>query len=188
MSKEKFPREAALEVARAVYAALKDDCERIKVAGSLRRGLKTVSDIEFLCIPKIELRSTDLFDSEKEKRDLLSDKLDCMVKWGQLKKRLSATGNETWGAQNKLAVHVASGIPIDFFTTTAENWWMALAIRTGPKESNIRIAVAAKKKGWAMNAYGSGFTEPDGTKHICESEEDVFTGVGLPYYPPERRR
>jgi DNA polymerase/3'-5' exonuclease PolX len=191
MSKSKFPREKALEVARDLYTQLIPSCFRLKVAGSLRRRLSHVSDIEFVVIPKTDLLDVDLFGDEKFQRDQLSLVLESMIGWGTITKRRSAAGREAWGHQNKLAVHTASGIPVDFFITTEENWPMTLFIRTGPKELNIKVASLAKKQGWNLQAYGSGFhntkTFPP-LRHIVKSEEDIFAFVGLPYVPPERRR
>ena len=102
--------------------------------------------------------------------------------------RLNKQGFKTYGKLNKLLVHCESGIPVDIFSTTGEKWATALVVRTGPKESNIRICMEARKLGVKFNAYGSGFSCPDGSKKVCHSEEDVFKTVGLPCQPPEERR
>ena len=84
-------------------------------------------------------------------------------------------------------VHLPSGIGVDIFSTDEKCWPVALVVRTGGKETNKRIAMAALKRGWRFRAYGDGFDTPDG--HIrCFSERGVFEAVGLPYLPPEQRR
>lgn len=45
-----------------------------------------------------------------------------------------------WGEKNKLAVHVRTGIPVDFFAATEANWWNYLVCRTGGEQNNIAIA------------------------------------------------
>jgi len=189
MSKGKFPREKALEVARELYNSLQPHAVRLKVAGSLRRGLRFVSDIEFVIIPKIELRDDDLFGDKKTAVDHTAHKIDEMVNWSTLSKRRNSSGSEMWGEKNKLAVHTNSGIPVDFFFTTESNWFMTLFIRTGPKMLNIKVATLAKQRGWNLEAYGSGFVN----KRMCidhpvHSEEEIFSFVGLPFVPPDRRR
>jgi len=95
---------------------------------------------------------------------------------------------ETWGAQNKLALHVASGIPVDLFSTTAANWWNSLVCRTGGKENNLLITRAALRRGWSFEAYGSGFHRLDRTeRHETTSEQDVFEFLDLKYLEPWER-
>src|SRR6185369_7371777 len=189
MSKGKFPRETALEVAKELYTALQPHAMRLKVAGSLRRGLRFVSDIEFVIIPKIELRDDDLFWDKKTAVDHTAKELDRMIQWSTLWRRRNSSGSEMWGEKNKLAVHTNSGIPVDFFFTTESNWFMTLFIRTGPKMLNIKVATLAKRKGWNLEAYGSGFVNSRERQHWpVYSEEDIFKFVGLPFVPPDRRR
>jgi DNA polymerase/3'-5' exonuclease PolX len=89
--------------------------------------------------------------------------------------------------------HVASGIPVDLFATTEACWHNYLVCRTGPAESNIRIAAAAKARGWKWNPYGEGFSRggplagPEEARAL-RSEREVFEFVGLPYTEPEERR
>ena len=45
---------AAKEISEKWLGILSPSCERVEVAGSLRRGSETVGDIEFVAIPKIE--------------------------------------------------------------------------------------------------------------------------------------
>lgn len=52
----------------------------------------------------------------------------------------------TWGDKNKLAIHIPSGIHVDFFATTERAWHNYLVCRTGGAENNIAISTAAQKK------------------------------------------
>jgi hypothetical protein len=61
-----------------------------------------------------------------------------------------------------------------------------LVVRTGGKVTNQRIAMAAIKKDWHLQAYGAGFSTPQGDV-ICKSERDVFELVGLRYLEPWQR-
>jgi DNA polymerase/3'-5' exonuclease PolX len=107
---------------------------------------------------------------------------------GILSRRLNSKGAETFGPLNKLMRHVASGIPVDLFAATPENWFNYLVCRTGPAELNARIAGEAKRIGWKWHPYGSGFTALDnGQESLVECERDVFDFVGLPYFAPEQR-
>jgi len=168
--------ERAKAIAEELKGLLAPACERIEIAGSTRRRKPDVGDIELLCIPKF---------------DGLVDLLDLRLKWligtYMLEYRPNKKGSIVYGPKNKLLRHVDSGIGIDIFSTTAECWPVALVVRTGPKESNIAIAMAAQKRGWRLKAYGAGFDTPRGLIR-CESERVVFELVGLPYKKPWERR
>ena len=193
-TKPKFPREDALKVAKAIYDRLSPFCERCKVVGSLRRGKRFVSDIEFLFIPKRVIDPETFFnsllgDSPADMVSLADNQIDNMELVGYLKKRLSVTGVPAWGNCNKLAIHSESGIPVDFFATTPEKWWVSLVIRTGGKLTNLTLTMGANKKGLRLNAYGEGFTNLlTGDKVPCTSEEQVFDIAGVPFRRPEFRQ
>ena len=190
--KQKWAKGQAWPVAHEVCALLAPWCERVMVAGSLRRGRESVGDVEILYVPKLEVRPLDMFATEQVNvtEAVLSRALVADV----LAKRPNKLGGFAWGAQNKLAVHVGSGMPVDLFATTEACWWNYLVCRTGPAESNMRIATAAIAKGWKWNPYSVGFSrggdgEGDGYDvHAVHSEEEVFAFVGLPFLTPEERR
>ena len=168
-----------LEKAKAIAEQLKEllapACERIEIAGSTRRQKPDVGDIELLCIPKF-VNGVDMLDRE----------LGALFIQGLLCHRRNKRGSITYGAKNKLLLHRPSGIGVDIFSTTEECWPVALVVRTGGKDTNMRIAMAALRKGYQFHAYGKGFTTPQG-EIVCHSERDVFEAVGLPYQAPEER-
>lgn len=183
--KPKFDAEVAGPIAEILVRLLEPFCDRIVVAGSLRRGKPSVGDIEILYIPKFEQRKRELFDiaivdlSEERIRELLTSRV--------LVKRPSKIGVFTWGPQNKLAIHVGSGIPVDLFATTEENWFVSLVIRTGSKETNLSLTSGAIALGRKLHAYGSGVTHRDGTIERATSEQHVFDLCGVKYKEPDRR-
>lgn len=167
----------ATTIAESIKQSLKGTCERIEIAGSIRRRKSDVGDIELLCIP--------LFDDIGDKLD---QRLFVLVEMGMLHYRLNKKGATTYGPKNKFMVHSASGIGVDIFSTTAECWPVALVVRTGGKVTNQRISMAALRRGMRFHAYGRGFTEEAGPKEwICKTERDVFQAVGLPYLEPWER-
>lgn len=188
--KTKFPRAAALEVARELCAGLKDCTTRLLVAGSLRRRKEEVGDVEILFIPIVAPRPdpTDLFGKEVQ-TDLATRWINDHEQAGVLARRLKSDGTTTWGAQNKLALHVASGIPVDFFAGTLRNFPCLTVCRTGSAETNQRICNEAIKRGLRWQPYGEGFADrmTGTTLKICRSEQDVFAAVGLPYLEPWER-
>jgi DNA polymerase/3'-5' exonuclease PolX len=156
------------------------------VAGSLRRRKAEVGDVEILYVPRMEERPLDMFATQSV--SLADEEIDRMLADGTLGKRPSKTGGFSWGDKNKLAVH-RSGMPVDLFRSSPESWWNYLVCRTGPSDSNQRIATAAKRQGYQWNPYGPGFTNlADGTVTAMDSEASVFAFVGLPYVEPWERR
>ena len=184
--KPKFPRAVALDVCRQILAHVRPGCERVIVAGSLRRNKKEVGDIEILYIPIMDQEREGLFDLKLVSR--VDKALDWMLRAGVIAKRKNVNGSEMWGEKNKLALHVATGIPVDFFCTTAAAWFNYLVCRTGSAENNTRIAMAAKERGLRWNPYGEGFTWlSTGDTIPVKEEKDVFRIAGLPYKEPHQR-
>jgi len=186
--KTKFPRAAALAVAKELCDALRPVTERLIVAGSLRRQKDEVGDVEILFVPKLETVRDGLFDVKQISQ--VDAVLDRLLAAGVLAKRLNANGSVMWGDKNKLAVHMASRVPVDLFAATEANWFNYLVCRTGPGESNIAIASAAKAMGWQWHPYGTGFSRPVGLgteERVVASEREVFDFVGLPFKEPWER-
>src|ERR1044071_2059762 len=102
--KNEIAYEEALRVALGLRTALEDYCERIEIAGSLRRKRPLVSDIELVFIPKMEERADGLFD--RKPFDLAHEAIERMLVCGMLAKRRSvaAAGVIGWGMKNKMAV------------------------------------------------------------------------------------
>ena len=184
--KPKFPRALAQRVADDLCAVLSPLCDRIVVAGSLRRGKATVGDVEILYIGRTETRPdcADMFGSIEV--NLADEAISGLEKAGVIERRRNVAGSEMYGPKNKLVRHCETGLPVDLFATTAPCWWNYLVCRTGPADSNMRICMAAQRQGWKWNPYGPGFSQGDEIREMT-SEEDVFAFVGLPCLPPSER-
>lgn len=185
--KTKFPRAVAQEALEDIEIRLAMFTEQFIAAGSFRRRRQEVGDLEILYVPKlIPVASVDLFERKEVNAAELA--IEEMLARGVLKKRLNVQGRSAWGAQNKLAVFVASGLPVDLFATTKEAWNNYLVCRTGPAELNILIAQRAKRNGWKWNPYGVGFQcLTKAKRRAVQSEREVFEFVQLPYIEPADR-
>ena len=198
-TKTRYDLRIAEPVAERLVAELRPYCERIQIAGSIRRRKWDVGDIELLCIPKwrTETRSVDMFTTEEIEVDELDEFL-MEVSTGDdgetlFYKRRKSTGHLAgFGPKNKLMADVNSGIPVDVFTTDERNWGMALVVRTGPAQFNIDMMARLKKLGHAGHAYG-GITlnatyGATGRREVdCPDEETVFEHLKMAYQPPEAR-
>ena len=184
--KKRWPRDEGMKVALQLQWDLFKFCHKIEIAGSLRRGRPDVGDIELLYVPRTDYRLKPGEMFEQEQYSMADDLIDSWLKTGIVTKRLSVIGVATWGKENKLAVHMASGIPVDFFSTDESRWWTALVIRTGSAQTNIRLTTGAQRLGRHLHAYGSGVSE-HGTLYPAKSEKDVFDLCGIPYLEPKNR-
>lgn len=187
-TKPRFPHHAALAVAQEIVTILRPVCERIIIAGSLRREKSSVGDVEILYISR-ELTGNRIGDFfAQETRRLAEERIDSMLFDGLLTKRLNSVGSHMWGDQNKLAVHAATGIPVDLFRTTESNWFNALVCRTGSAAHNVTIATRAQQLGWRWSVYGSGFIDTAATRaHDVTSEEDLFDFLQMEFKAPKDR-
>ena len=185
--KKRYPYQDAIAVAGELLSLLEQHCHRIVIAGSLRRRKADVGDIELVYLPRMGERAVDLL--AKESYSIADAAIDNMTRSGFITKRPNINGVFTWGAKNKLAVHAASGIPVDFFAVPEEkNWWVSLVVRTGGKETNLKLTTTgAQRLGRSLNAYGCGVTCSDYSIIPATSEEDVFRLCGVPYQDPEKR-
>ena len=217
--KQKFPAEVAKAVARELCELLKPCCELnaaegrpyLVVAGSLRRRKDAVGDLEIVYVPQWGEISKGLFP---EQGCLVDHALDGLIAAGVLQKRLNTKGSEMWGPKNKLARHVATGLPVDFFAIAKPHWFNYLVCRTGGADNNKQIAVKAQERGLAWHPYHSGFSVACAATFISlvegpgvhltsglmrselirtgkmievKSEQDVFALAGMEYREPWER-
>lgn len=180
-----IPWQIAFEKASEIVEQLKSCCERIQIAGSLRRLRPTVNDIEILCIPKLELQNKEGCLLQEEE-NLLELKLISLLDNGILSQRLKKDGTKTFGRTIKLLHIEPCKIALDIFSTTHEGWFNNLVSRTGGKQTNITIASSAKRRGLQWLPFGNGFLNGEVLVNIS-SEDEVFTMVGLPYPVPRDR-
>ncbi len=160
----------ALEIAMRVKAELAPHCDRIEIAGSIRRKKPEVKDIEIVAIPKPW--GTGLF---------LDGVAEVVSQWEKVK------GDVENNPACKYTQRVLpEGIKLDLFFCVAENWGLTLATRTGPEEYSHHVLAA----GWVARGYKSvdGHLWNAGKVYDVREEEDLYKRIALPYMEPERRQ
>lgn len=190
MKDRRFPREDALAVATELTTTLQP-CAfpgRIIIAGSLRRMKPDVHDIDIV----VESRVVKVKDEMSLFGDMVdvfavSQQVNTWLREGTVRKDRDASGRETFGPRVKRLVHVASGIPVDLYLCTAENYFNTLVLRTGSVESNVKVCNAAIERGWVWCPESAGFMRNGVVVAKVRREADVFDAVGLPYLPPSER-
>lgn len=155
----------ARPIAERLLYLLTPYCDRIEIAGSIRRRKPAVHDIDVVMIPKPEAALTINY--------ALSH-IGTIAKDGPKIKQLWYTENQTL-------------ISVDIYIATPTNWSTLLLIRTGSKENNISLATIAKTKGWQLRASGEGLLDQDGNRIAGDTERSIYEALGIPYQEPEER-
>lgn len=177
---EGWPLEFARLVAGKLLKRLEPFAARIEIAGSIRRGKPQVGDIELLYIPKWD-RTGD------GKVDLVESEIRSMMSAGILSLRRNKHGKAIgFGPLNKYLVHNGTKIGVDIFATDEQNYGMALLVRTGPKDFNVKVMGRFRQLQIAGHAYG-GLSLLSGKEVQCPDEHTVFRYLKWEYISPERR-
>ncbi len=157
----------ANQLAKPIVAALKKlsfvlDAE---VAGSLRRCLETVGDLDFLV-------------SSKEPKKVM--------KWFT---EQEFVGSITSQGETKASIRMKGGFQADLRVVLEKEFGFALLYFTGSKEHNVKLRERALKKGWSVSEYGITLTKKGAPPRLPSSptEEDIYKAMGLSYIPPEIR-
>ncbi|KKN59515.1 hypothetical protein LCGC14_0541290 [marine sediment metagenome] len=154
--------ERGRKIAAEVIKQLSPYCQKIEVAGSIRRQKEIVHDIDIILIASDawNLESVILDLARPLRPGLQGDKL----------KRFTYYGEQ-----------------VDLYYATEGTWANLLLIRTGSKENNIRLCTLAKKKGWHLSAAGAGLFDESGSRVAGDTEESIYKSLNLPYQEPSER-
>lgn len=178
--------------AQHLRALLEPYCERIEIAGSLRRGISTVKDIELVAIPL----------TVKVKTGLFSEMIDIEDK---LEQRIAEAIAEGWLTARDVAQHRKGGdvvvvhkmgerykaleydsIPCDLFVVRPPaDWGVIYTLRTGPADFSARLVTAIQD---LFMRVEDGHLIRSGQVVSCPEERDFFAAIGQPWLEPRDRR
>lgn len=188
-------RPEAIAIAKAFVAELEGTYERLVVAGSLRRRLAMIGDLEVVAVPKVETRMTGLLADTPVVDDHLAARLECLLIGGDVEKRLDRNGAPRWGPTLKYLTY--RGARVDLFSPCAERFGWILLLRTGPAASSRQLVtqrgrltrdrrpgllppLVAPRDGWLTRRVS-------GERIETRDEADVFRLFGLDYLEPWER-
>lgn len=149
---------AAAEILAALQATKL--AQHLELAGSLRRRLETVKDIDILAVSD---RPTELMDAFVA---------------------LPGVERVTGHGATKSSVVLSAGIAVDLRVVQQDQFVAALAHFTGSKDHNTLLRGLAKKQGMKLNEYG---LFADDRPLPLADEADLHRRLGLHYIPPELR-
>jgi len=156
---------AATRLASSIELAVCDYCEKIEVAGSIRRGRPVVHDIDFVVLTK----------SDADWQRI-----------GEALKRLKATSNCAGNQLIKAYIPCQNGLfQVDFYRAKPSTFGIHLLIRTGSAQHNCWLAGYAISKGMRLK-YSEGLIK-EGKPIAGEDEQGVFSALGFSCPLPNER-
>jgi DNA polymerase/3'-5' exonuclease PolX len=180
-------RQAAADVA----ALLAPACERIEVAGSIRRERPEVKDVEIVLIPK--RGGKPVWGEPLTGVGQFEALVGSLMRTHQLALDPTLKRN---GPKMKRLLYIRGAIrlPVDLFIVTPQNWGNQLVIRTGNAEWS-HLLVTPRHRGGFMpddmwHKDGSLWRAKDceeGEVVPCPDEETFLAALGLPPVPPAER-
>lgn len=161
---------AAMRRAEELVDALEGVCDRVEIAGSLRRKLQAVRDIEIVCVPR---SSPDLLGGRMYEPDAVRRVL---ARFGNLGK-----------AGDRYTSVVADGVKVHVFLVhPPAEWGTILAIRTGPAELGRWAVTRMKRRGFRC-VNGHVERTKTGERYPTPTEAEFFAAAGLAHLPPWKR-
>jgi DNA polymerase (family 10) len=156
---------AAIELGEALAAGLREHGPKdthVQLAGSARRGVESVKDIDLVAVTR-----------EPQKL------ADCLERLEQIE-QVSSTGAA--GARGR--AHL--GLGVDLRIAAPEQLGNLLQHFTGSSAHNTALRELAVRSGLHVSEYGVK-DDADGSTHTCSTEAEVYGLLGLPYIEPELR-
>lgn len=164
-------------------ARLEESCERIEVAGSVRRKRPEAHDIELVCTPKI-VTTKDMFGEVHEEANLLERRL------AALKSTYPEMMLKKDGPRMK-QIALIEGIDLELYIVRPPaQWGVIMTIRTGPRHFSKWLVTDKRHNGampsWMKSRDGA---LRDSRNKIIETpeERDFFEAIGLDWIMPENR-
>lgn len=174
-------------LANRIVLQLIPHCDKIDIAGSVRRECPEVNDIEIVCLPKTVIFSKDLFGKPEVKRS--PDFIESLLLLG---KRLKGLPHKDRYVRLQIG-----DICVDIFMPQSFDYYRMLAIRTGSSDySHMQIARRWKINGWIGTPDGLRLQVEldnppyDGIYTLppeWESEKHFFEWMGVEYVEPKNR-
>jgi len=182
----------ALPIAQSIREHLAPACYRIEIAGSIRRRCAQVGDIELVAIPRYEQKGEPV-------KDMFGNVIAPIPRINMLVEALRTMSRTRWIKTGTKEIIdwplkpdgkyyrglLPSGIKLDLFCATPENWGYIFAIRTGSAEFSQKLAgkwVAAGYKGQ------DGMLTRNGKPFPVKEEQDLFNMLHVSYVEPEFRK
>jgi DNA polymerase (family 10) len=147
-------------------------CEKVQIAGSIRRRKGGVNDIDLVIQPKPECAAwLNIIKQIRSEFDAVTEK----------------QGEKLAVMYVPFASRQGQGyVQVDLYRATRATFGILLLVRTGSKEHNVHLCNVALAKGMRL-LYSQGLVDKDGKVIAGKTEEEVFEALGLPFVVPQDR-
>lgn len=152
-------------------------CERIEIAGSIRRERPEVNDIDLVLIPKSASSMLQIIARCRRTTAHISG-----IEQSQNLKFRFLSGFD-------LDLFIAHAGIVDLVSKTPSNWGAVMLCRTGSQFHNTQLCELARGKGLKFAPY-KGIVVPaeHGEEIIAsETEKEIYEALGLEYRDPRKR-
>lgn len=175
-------------LAAELLTELRPFCERIEIAGSVRRGAPMCSDIELVAIPKVGVvrRPGEMFP--RLDADLLDHYARRQLDARRWQPRRDKNGRPALGDRYKRLL--VDGVALELFSVLPPaSWGVVLLIRTGPAEFSKRMVSMRSQGGYLRNdcVVRNGAIWSGGVQIEIDSEREWFALNGMTFVPPGLR-
>ena len=138
-----------------------DGVKKVTVAGSFRRRLETVGDLDILVLCD---------DPEKV--------MDKFVQYEDVERTVSK-------GDTRSTVVLDNEFHVDVRIVPEESYGAAMHYFTGSKDHNIAMRKLAKDNGWKLSEYG--LFKDDDNRLAGKTEEEIYDKFNMDWIPPELR-
>lgn len=181
-----FPLAPTKFIAEKLIEMFQDGCDRIEIAGSIRRRKDRVKDIELLIVPTIREQKT-LLPGQFQHFSLFDVVLNEALK--RHRKTLQFDRETPRNGPKYKRLRFDRRIPVDVFIVPPTAWGAQMAIRTGPSDVS-KLLVTHRRHGGLLpdhlNQRDGHLWDREGVIETPE-ESDYFEAMSLPVVPPEER-
>ncbi len=148
------------------FSKLKE-VDKVDIAGSFRRKLETIGDLDILVASSSPAKIMKWFSSQPFVEKVISS------------------------GPTKTSVFLKENIQVDLRVVPKDEYGFALLYFTGSKDHNIRLRQLANKMGYSLSEYGLELLKGRRPKPLAKkkllTEKDIYEAFGLSYIPPELR-
>lgn len=165
----RYPLAWAEQIVSPILEGLKalPGVKEVVVAGSFRRRLETIGDLDLLVV----------CHSRDQSKKIAEEVMNQFI-------HLDEVAHVVSHGSTRSTVILQSGIQVDLRVVPIESAGAALHYFTGSKSHNIAVRSMGVRRGLKINEYG---VFKKGQRIAGKTEEEVFAQVGLPFIEPELR-
>lgn len=189
----RLPIGVAMPVAERLVAMLREveGVREAEFAGSLRRGMETIGDIDILALTDTDEAAARAHEALRQAEGVTD-----VVGSGETKTSVRVALERDFGRWKGHEEATGPTVQVDLRTVPSASFGAALMYFTGSKAHNVALRERAQKQKLTLNEYGlfpddakgEGSPQSRGVKPVAgKTEAEIYKKLGVPVIPPELR-